>query len=70
MGAVCDQRFGYPDLDVCISRFEPLSYLLGPWAVKNPFVGYNDVLGSIEASLLETATLPSRYDASTLALRR
>jgi hypothetical protein len=30
MGAVCYQRFGCPDTGVRTSRFEPLSYLLGP----------------------------------------
>jgi hypothetical protein len=30
MGAVCYQRLGCPDLDVYRSRFEPLSYLVGP----------------------------------------
>jgi hypothetical protein len=30
MGAVCYQRFGYPELGVRTSRFQPLSYLIGP----------------------------------------
>jgi hypothetical protein len=36
MGAVCYQRSGYPDLGVHISRFEPLSYLLGPLGRRVP----------------------------------
>jgi hypothetical protein len=30
------------------SRFEPLSYLLGPLAVESPLLGYNDLLGGFE----------------------
>jgi hypothetical protein len=43
MGAVCYQRSGCPALDVGTSRSEPLSYLLGLWAVESPLLGYNNV---------------------------
>ena len=33
MGAVCSMRPGRPDIGVRTSRFEPLSCVLGPWAV-------------------------------------
>jgi hypothetical protein len=48
MGAVCYQRFGCPDHDVRTSRFEPLSYLLGPWAFESSFVSYEGIRGGFE----------------------
>ena len=45
---VCQKRSSRPDLDVYRSRFEPLSYLLGPLAVESPLLGYNDLLGGFE----------------------
>jgi hypothetical protein len=29
-------------------RFEPFSYLLGPWAVDGSFVSYKDIEGGFE----------------------
>jgi hypothetical protein len=43
MGAVCQERSGRPEVDVCTSRFEPLSYLLGPQAVDGSFVSYKGI---------------------------
>jgi hypothetical protein len=48
MGAVCYQRLGCPDLGVCTSGFEPLSYVLGPWAVDASFVSYKGIQGALE----------------------
>ena len=48
MGAVQYSRSGRPDVDVCTSRFEPLSHLLGPWVVESPLRGYNDLQGGFE----------------------
>ena len=44
------RRSGCPDHDVCTSRFEPLSYLLGPLAFVSSFVGFNDLLDYLKAS--------------------
>jgi len=45
---VCQKRSGRPDLDVYRSRFEPLSYLLGPWAVDGSLVSYKGIQGAFE----------------------
>jgi hypothetical protein len=34
---VCQMRSGCPDLDVNRGRFEPLSYVLGPLGLQEPF---------------------------------
>jgi hypothetical protein len=47
-GAVCQERSGRPEVDVCTSRFEPLSYLLGPWAVEGSFVSDKGIEGGVE----------------------
>ena len=38
----------HPDVDVCTSRFESLSYLSGPWAVDGSFVSYKGIQGGFE----------------------
>jgi len=45
-GSVCYQRSYCPDTDVRMSRFEPLSYLLGPWAIEGSFVSYKGFQGA------------------------
>jgi hypothetical protein len=60
------KRSGCPDLGVCTSGFEPLSYLLGPWAVDGSFVSYKGIQGGFEelwisetGSAEEPAILPA-----------
>jgi hypothetical protein len=43
---VCQERSGRPEVDVCTSRFEPLSYLLGLWVVEGLLSGYRGVKGN------------------------
>jgi hypothetical protein len=50
MGAVQYSRSGGPDMDVRTSRFEPLSYVLGPLAFESSFVGFKDLLDRLKAS--------------------
>jgi hypothetical protein len=50
MGAVQYSRSGCPDMDVRTSRFEPLSYVLGPLAFESSFVGFKDLLDRLKAS--------------------
>src|SRR5215208_2604127 len=47
MGAVCYQRFGRLDVDVRTSRFEPLSYVLGPLGRRNSLLGYRVIYGGL-----------------------
>src|SRR5215208_2886940 len=48
MGAVQYSRSGCPDTDVRTSRFEPLSYLLGPLGRRGLFLAYKDIQGGSE----------------------
>jgi hypothetical protein len=67
---VCYQRSGCPDIGVRTSRFYSPWHFIKLRAFVESFLSYKDVSGGFEVSLLESATLPSRYDVSTLALRR
>ena len=42
------ERPGRPDIGVRTSRFEPLSYLLGPWAVDGSFISYKGIQCAFE----------------------
>ena len=48
MGAVCQKWLGRPDLDAYRSRFEPLSYSLGPWVVDSHPFRYKGIQGAFE----------------------
>jgi hypothetical protein len=49
MGAVQYSRSGCPDMDGRTSRFEPLSYVLGPLGRRNSFLGYRVIYGGLGA---------------------
>jgi hypothetical protein len=73
MGAVDYTKSGCPDIDVCTSRFEPLCYLLGPWAVDGSFVSYKGIQGGFEdlwisgAGSAEEPGLLRRHDQGGVA---
>ena len=37
------ERYGLPDMDVCMSQFEGRSMVSGPGLSKDPLIGYRDV---------------------------
>jgi hypothetical protein len=47
-GAVQYSRSARTDMDMYTSQFEPLSCLLGRWAVDGSFVSYKGIQGGIE----------------------
>jgi len=73
---VCQKRFGRPDLDAYRSRFEPLSYLLGPWAVKCSFVSFKGIEGGFEElwrawlRMAEESVILRRHDQGCVEVKR
>ena len=47
-GVVDYERYGLPDMDVCIGRFEGRSMELGPRVVSDPRRSFNGVRGGFE----------------------
>jgi hypothetical protein len=52
---------------MCTSRFEPLSYVLGPWAVDGSFVSYKDVYGGFEELWISGAGSAEELVVSSLS---